>query len=262
MLSKYGIGAQQHDAFQQMLFSLFMKRDFAEAIQAAMDNEVQGDHFGKIRKMMLEGCSVEYFSLQLEKFTKEFHSHLSDDCKQNAATSFENMKNVLQNLKERGVLKENVSVIYDNTDGCCSQYRCATSVYLLTMLSSMFKVSIDRLVHAPGHGKDEVDGLNATTKRFLCEKMAVTQKDDGTDNYKRMADWAMEQGKETCLSAEAVRLLEHPDRKDGVTCNGKYKKRFDNRAVTERHYHVLKGADVRFDNLKMETIKFKNVRKG
>jgi hypothetical protein len=262
MLSKYGIGAQRHDAFQQMLFSLFMKRDFAEAIQAAMDNEVQGDHFGKIRKMMLEGCSVEYFSLQLEKFTKEFHSHLSDDCKQNAATSFENMKNVLQNLKERGVLKENVSVIYDNTDGCCSQYRCATSVYLLTMLSSMFKVSIDRLVHAPGHGKDEVDGLNATTKRFLCEKMAVTQKDDGTDNYKRMADWAMEQGKETCLSAEAVRLLEHPDRKDGVTCNGKYKKRFENRAVTERHYHVLKGADVRFDNLKMETIKFKNVRKG
>lgn len=52
-----------------------MKRDFAEAIQAEMDNEVQGDHFGKIQKMMLEGCSVEYFSTDLGKFTKEFHSH-------------------------------------------------------------------------------------------------------------------------------------------------------------------------------------------
>ena len=112
-----------------------MKRDFAEAIKAEMDNEVQGDHFGKIRKMMLEGCSVEYLSAELQKFTKEFHSHLSDDCKQNAATSFENMRNVLQGLRERGVLKENVSVVFDNTDGCCSQYRCATGIYLLMMLS-------------------------------------------------------------------------------------------------------------------------------
>jgi hypothetical protein len=262
MLSKYGIGAQRHAAFRRQLNALFMKRDFAEAIQAEMDNEVQGDHFGKIRKMMLEGCSVEFFSRELEKYTKEFHSHLSDDCKQNAATSYENMKNVLQDLRERGVLHENVSVVYDNTDGCCSQYRCATSVFLLTILSSMFKVCIDRLVHAPGHGKDEVDGLNATTKRFLCDKMGMTQKDDGTDNSKRMADWAMEGGAEKCLSAEAVRLLQNPDRKDGVTDAGKHKKRYENRAVTERHYHVLKGSDVKFDNLKMETIKFKSVRKG
>jgi hypothetical protein len=262
MLSKYGIGARRHAAFKNKPNALFMKRDFAEAIQAEMDNEVQGDHFGKIRKMMLEGCSVEFFSLELDKHTKEFHSHLSDDCKQNAATSFENMKNVLHDLRERGVLRENVTVVYDNTDGCCSQYRCATSVFLLTLLSSMFKVCIDRLVHAPGHGKDEVDGLNATTKRFLCEKMAMTQKEDGTDNSKRMADWAMEGGTEKCLSAEAVRLLENPDRKDGVTDAGKNKKRYDNRAVTERHYHVLKGSDVRFDNLKMQTIKFNNVRKG
>jgi hypothetical protein len=262
MLSKYGIGAGRHSAFRRLLHALFTKRDFAEAIQAEMDNEVQGDHFGKIRKMMLEGCSVEYFSAELGKFTKEFHSHLSDDCKQNAATSFENMRNVLQNLRERGLLHENVSAVFDNTDGCCSQYRCATGVFLLTVLSSMFKVCIDRQVHAPGHGKDEVDGLNATTKRFLCEKMSTTQKDDGRDNSNRMADWAMEGGAEKCLSAEAVRLLENPERKDGVESAGKYQKRFDNRAVTERHYHVLKASDVQFDNLKMETIKFKNVRKG
>jgi hypothetical protein len=262
LLSKYGVGAGRHAAFRGLLHALFTKRDFAEAIQAEMDNEVQGDHFGKIRKMMLEGCSVEFFSAELGKFTKEFHSHLSDDCKQNAATSFENMRNVLQGLKERGLLHENVSAVYDNTDGCCSQYRCATGVFLLTLLSSMFKISIDRQVHAPGHGKDEVDGLNATTKRFLCEKMSTTQKEDGRDNSQRMADWAMEGGAEKCLSSEAVRLLENPERKDGVTCAGKHQKRFDNRAVTERHYHVLKAVDVKFENLKMETIKFKKVRKG
>jgi hypothetical protein len=112
----------------------------------------------------------------------------------------------------------------------------------------MFKVCIDRQVHAPGHGKDEVDGLNAVTKKFLCEKMSTTQKDDGRDNSNRMADWAMEGGAEKCLSAEAVRLLQNPERKDGVVCAGKYQKRYNNRAVTERHYHVLKASDVQFDN--------------
>ena len=47
ILSKYGVGAGRHNAFHLMMYSLFMKRDFAEAIQAEMDNEVQGDHFGK-----------------------------------------------------------------------------------------------------------------------------------------------------------------------------------------------------------------------
>ena len=70
MLSKYGIGAGRHAAFDRLLHALFTKQDFAEAIQAEMDNEVQGDHFGKIRKMMLEGCSVEYFCAKLGKFTK------------------------------------------------------------------------------------------------------------------------------------------------------------------------------------------------
>jgi hypothetical protein len=77
-----------------------------------------------------------------------------------------------------------------------------------------------------------------------------------------MADWAMEGGAKKCLSAEAVRLLQNPDRKDGMTDAGKNKKRYDNRPVTERHYHVRKGSDVKFDNLKMQTKKFNNVTKG
>ena len=127
ILSKHMIGTKRHDAFKSLLHSLFTKRDFAEAIQAAMHNEVQGDHFGKIRKMILEGCCVEYFLEALGKLTKEFHSHLSDDAGQSAATSFENMYIVLLGLKENGLLHEYSTVIYDHTDGCTSQYRCATA---------------------------------------------------------------------------------------------------------------------------------------
>jgi hypothetical protein len=92
-----------------------MKRDFAEAIQGKMDNEVQGDNFGEIRKMMLEGCSVGFFVLKLDEYMKEFQTNLLDDCKENVVTSFKNMKKVLEYLRERGVLHENMSAIYDNT---------------------------------------------------------------------------------------------------------------------------------------------------
>jgi hypothetical protein len=237
ILSKHMIVTQRHE------YALFTKRDFAEAIQAEMFNEVQGDHFGKIRKMILEGSCIEFFSVVLGKFTKEFHAHLSDDAEQSAATSYENMYTVLDGLKKKGLLHEYSSVIYDHTDGCTSQYRCATAIYFLTMLSFMFKVTIDRMVHPPGHGKDEVDGLNPTTKRFLQQKMATTI-DNQEGDAKRMAPWAMEGDTGKCLSSEAKRLLEEPDRKDGVVSAGKYKKRFDTRAVTGRSYHVLRGEEV------------------
>jgi hypothetical protein len=257
ILSKHIIGTKRHETFKSLLHALFTKRDFAEAIQAAMHNEVQGDHFGKIRKMILEGSCVEYFSAALGKLTKEFHSHLSDDAAQCAATSFENMYVVLERLKEKGLLHENSTVIYDHTDGCTCQYRCATALYFLSMLSFMFKLTIDRMIHAPGHGKDEVDGLNATTKRFLQQKMSTTNLNNDQGEEKRMDPWAMEGGSSKCLSSEAKRLLEEPERKDGVVSAGKYKKRFDSRAVTERTYHVLGGEEVRFKNLKMKTIQFK-----
>jgi hypothetical protein len=81
----------------------------------------------------------------------------------------------------------------------------------------MFKICTDHQVPAPGHGEDEVDGLNTTTKLFLCEKMSITQKHNGRDKSKQMVDWAMQGGAEKYLSAEAVKLLKNPERKDWVT---------------------------------------------
>ena len=155
-------------------------------------------------------------------------------------------------------MHEYSTVMYDHTDGCTCQYRCATAIYFLSMLSFMFKITINQMVHAPGHGKDKVDGLNATTKRFLQQKMARTNLNNEQEEEKRMDPWAMEGGASKCLPSEAKRLLEDPDRKDGVVSAGKYQKRFDSQAVTERTYHVLSDEEVRFKDLKMKTIQFKN----
>jgi hypothetical protein len=144
ILSKHIIGIKRRKTFKSLIYALFTKRDFAVAIQVAMHNEVQGDHFGNIRKIILEGSCIEYYSEALGKLTKQFHSHLSDGAAQCAATSFENMYRMLNCLKEKGLLHELLTVFYDHTDGCTCQYRCATAVYFLSMLSFMFEVTIDQ----------------------------------------------------------------------------------------------------------------------
>lgn len=44
----------------------------------------------------------------------------------------------------------------------------APKLYLLSMLTCSFNITIDRLIHSLAHGKDEVDGLNAVTKRYVA----------------------------------------------------------------------------------------------
>ena len=41
----------------------------------------------------------------------------------------------------------------------------------LTILACEFELTIDRVIGAPGHGKDVVDGLNATDKIYLRKCM-------------------------------------------------------------------------------------------
>ena len=70
--------------------------------------------------------------------------------------------------------KKNVLIeggtIFDNTDGCAKEYRCATALHLLSIFSTkMF--CIDRAIWAPGHGKYLVDALNSCDKQHLKRYM-------------------------------------------------------------------------------------------
>eukprot|EP00957_Ditylum_brightwellii_P162192 12350079-Ditylum_brightwellii.AAC.1 len=64
------------------------------------------------------------------------------------------------------MIKQESTATWEETDGCAKQYRCATAMYLLALISVRFNMVIDRAVGAPGHGKDIVDGLSATDKAF------------------------------------------------------------------------------------------------
>ena len=59
-----------------------------------------------------------------------------------------------------------MSTICNNNDGFEEQYRCATVLYLLSMLAHACNIIIDRDVGTPGHLREVVGGLNANNKSF------------------------------------------------------------------------------------------------
>jgi hypothetical protein len=55
--------------------------------------------------------------------------------------------------------RELPNAIFDIVDGCAVQYQCATELYILGQLAIQLNVCYTRNVQAPGHGKEEVNGI-------------------------------------------------------------------------------------------------------
>ena len=60
-----------------------------------------------------------------------------------------------------------LSTIWENTDGFAEQYRCASSLYLVSVLSQYHSIIIDRGIIAPRNGKEVVGGINSIDKRYI-----------------------------------------------------------------------------------------------
>ena len=63
-----------------------------------------------------------------------FQSFLSDDSKQDAATTTAHRKLLISLLKNKQVLTTSLSTIWENTDGCAEKYRCASALYLKSVI--------------------------------------------------------------------------------------------------------------------------------
>ena len=73
------------------------------------------------------------------------------------------------------MLTTSLSTIWENTDGCAEEYRCASALYLMSVISQTYSLIIDRGISAPGHGKEVADGLNAVDKRYIYQLMSKVQ---------------------------------------------------------------------------------------
>ena len=66
------------------------------------------------------------------------------------------------------------------------QKRCATVLYLLSILAHTYNIIIDRVVGAQGHDREVVDGLNATDKRFISMLITTVKVPGASDFYTHM----------------------------------------------------------------------------
>jgi hypothetical protein len=233
-------------------------RDFAEALKMEFIKELQKEHFGGCVSLHIEGSSLRYFteaSPDVLEVIMETHSHFSDCSRQDARTVFQNMKTLIEYLQSDGKLQAD-SFMLDHTDGCSKQYRSGTAMYLLSVTAVAYGITIDRAVGAPGHGKDEVDGLNATDKRFLKELMAQTQTPEEDERDNRMSAAAMVEGNFTSIAEECARLCSAKSRAQGVKSDSKYKKREAAAVMKTRTYHVLKEEDIEFASLEMSFVRW------
>ena len=182
--------------FESDFSAIFTSQDFLMAMKITFDQQTYQDWFGHHPTVILEGSAVQFHKRTgpdggdddneegelLESLTAEFFHFFSDEAKQSAATSYENFIKQMQSLQDRNLLNQNGTTIYDNTDGCNSQCRCATALCLLTVVANTCNCTIDRLVNAPAHGKQIVDAMNAVCKRHLTDCMRRVAKPNHHDS--------------------------------------------------------------------------------
>ena len=88
--------------------------------------------------MSIEGIALEIFSAEPPEDIKSTtpspqrhavsHYFLSDNRKQDSATTTAHRKRLVSLLKNKQVLTTSLSTIWENTDGCAKQYRCASAL--------------------------------------------------------------------------------------------------------------------------------------
>ena len=158
-------------SFQDVL----CRREYAERVVGSFDNQIQSEYYGGNRSVSIECIVLEHFSAlpqtDINSSTKPcprhavFHSFLSDDSKQYADTTTSHNNRLIELFKKK--LMSALRTIWGKTDGCAEQYRCGTELYLMSVLSQCHSTIFDRGISAPGHGKEEVHGLNAIGKRYM-----------------------------------------------------------------------------------------------
>lgn len=251
ILSKCGCGAMRQDWFKRSHNFIKTIRDYAERLKFEFNLEIQSEHFGNCRSLSIEGCSCRF--MKEGQLLMEMHSHFSDSSRQDARTTYAHMKVELQYLEDLGILKKDgTGTIVDDTDGCAKQYRSGTALYLNSLLATTHGVIIDRAVGAPGHGKDEVDGLNAVDKRFIAEKMSLIVTPEANESSSRMHAEARVDGESMSIAREAARMCGNASRAEGVKSEGKYRKREEASTMKKRVYHVDEPCERhQFENLTM-----------
>ena len=115
-----------------------------------------------------------------------------------------------------------LSKIWVNADGCAEQYRCASSLCLMSVMSQYYSIINDPGISAPGNGKKVVDGINDVDKAIYIYQLMSTSQLPGSIRIDSQI--IMNTGikkYDVILAKEFQELLSKEHRKDGAIDQGK-----------------------------------------
>ena len=154
-----------------------------------------------IHKIISMSCSVSLF--------------LSDDSKQYATTTTAHSKCLIELFKKK-LLASSISTIWENTDGWAEQYRCASALYLMSVMSQFYSIIIDHDISAPVHGKQFVDGTNVIYKRYIYQLISNVQLIGSKTFYSHILMNSCKKNNYISLAKEFQKCLSKEHRKHGV----------------------------------------------
>jgi hypothetical protein len=131
------------------------------------------------------------------------------------------------------------TTMWNDMYGCRKQYRCTKAYWLLSHLgASKYDMTFDRAIGAPSHGKDVIDGINATDKQYLAGSMCLVGTPEANNADKRIAAQSMVEMVSKSLADECVQLCSLDSRLHGLKGHMKHAKREVTAKLKIRHYHL------------------------
>ena len=108
----------------------------------------------------------------------------------------------------------------------------------MSVMSQCYSIIIDREISAPGYGKEVVDGLNDVDKNYIYQLMSTVQLPGSKIFDLQIQMYTGTQKYNISLAKEFQQFMGEKHRKDGFIDQIKFKKRFMERKLTDRQYHV------------------------
>ena len=190
-LGAYRTGADRWKTFHDNILNVFITMDYTEGLEQRYNKQTSSTHFGDNPTVSIEGYAIYFYSTKegdspnVEKGEmvyidpdnpdgepkikfkeKHYYGFLSDDKRQDARTTFANLKCLVEWLHEQGKLAPGCT-LYIKSEGCGKQYRCGNTLALFSMLACAYKIKIHLLIQCPYHGKSEVDALTGRDKNYI-----------------------------------------------------------------------------------------------
>jgi hypothetical protein len=155
--------------------SVLIIRDYSDHLNAAFTGEAQSAGMGDKQNTGMEGITIRYFANgdytdEESPEVTDWYVYLSDEKQQDARTSMVNSIDLIEKLQAAPLYllpRGKDAVLYEQSDGCAKQYKCATALWVLSHLSHKYRITINRMVTAPHHGKGSVDALAGVDKNFI-----------------------------------------------------------------------------------------------